>query len=913
MRPIEVLLGTRCGRAAMLPDYPYKPTMKRFPVGSRPLATVWLLLSFCSTNFAARLIDVYPAGPNAIILYFDEGDKRTGDFTEFWIYDAPDEAYYGQLDTVAAQSTANYRLSAAADPNFATAVAPLRVGLKAKEQVALYNYWIYLEWASDLQIGTAYTVGLTDLGSQAGSYTFTYDPARQRSPAIHVNQVGMLAQAAQKYAYLSYWTGYASSGPSYADFTDLEGATGEVRRASDDAVVYAGTGGQGIRFRLTDQVPTFAGFLAYERWYGTPVWEFEFSELGRSIATDPDEEYYVYLEGVGRSHPFRIADDAYDAVFRFIARGVYHQRSGTARTTAHSDWTKPVDHVPGLEGFSLTFSNYSRLTHEATGAEDGDAFAALPAQATGFNFPNNKAPWMLDQPDWGRGGHFDAADYDVYPQHLNLPIQWSLAYLLAPDGFTDGQLNIPESGNGLPDLLDEAKWTLDFYKNTKGPTGGVCGGKETTGYDAPSWPDGSGQSSTDAAWYVYDEDVATSFIYAAAAAQMAAALRRAGDPLNEADGYLQDAITVYEWAENNTSDAQEALEYSGLPVQGYVRDLRLYAAVALYAETGEQPYLDHYLTHTRVGTADDDLYVFEEYDESYAVWLFSLIPPDSYPNFGADALALQFAQRQALVNWSRTWGTEMLAEERPMRHIAARFAPPLGGTSSSTPRLWPQIMAYHHTGDEDLLAQMLASNDFYLGGQPDNKVYISSAHLIGAESYPLDPLHQDSNHDGVDDYIPGLVLYAICQPYLYDHRMFPAQLGWPQLETNSDGRIYILQAEFTFHQNNVPAAAAFGYLNSVLNPDAAVSTRPSPPSAVPSSALDVRPNPTPGAGSIRLPAPLLETVAPLRDVTGRSWGTVVLRAAGGEARFELPVLPAGNYFLTLKTKAGIRTAKVAHQ
>ena len=28
--------------------------------------------------------------------------------------------------------------------------------------------------------------------------------------------------------------------------------------------------------------------------------------------------------------------------------------------------------------------------------------------------------------------------------------------------FADGELNIAESGNGIPDLLDEAKWELDF-------------------------------------------------------------------------------------------------------------------------------------------------------------------------------------------------------------------------------------------------------------------------------------------------------------------------------------------------------------------------------------------------------------------------------------------------------------------
>jgi len=31
-----------------------------------------------------------------------------------------------------------------------------------------------------------------------------------------------------------------------------------------------------------------------------------------------------------------------------------------------------------------------------------------------------------------------------------------------PSQFVDGQFNIPESGNGVPDILDEARWELEW-------------------------------------------------------------------------------------------------------------------------------------------------------------------------------------------------------------------------------------------------------------------------------------------------------------------------------------------------------------------------------------------------------------------------------------------------------------------
>jgi len=36
------------------------------------------------------------------------------------------------------------------------------------------------------------------------------------------------------------------------------------------------------------------------------------------------------------------------------------------------------------------------------------------------------------------------------------------AYEMFPSQFVDGQFNIPESGNGVPDILDEARWELEW-------------------------------------------------------------------------------------------------------------------------------------------------------------------------------------------------------------------------------------------------------------------------------------------------------------------------------------------------------------------------------------------------------------------------------------------------------------------
>lgn len=61
------------------------------------------------------------------------------------------------------------------------------------------------------------------------------------------------------------------------------------------------------------------------------------------------------------------------------------------------------------------------------------------------------------------GGWYDAGDVGKYVCPGATAVNTLLwAYKLFPEKFYDGQNNIPESGNGIPDILDEVKYELDF-------------------------------------------------------------------------------------------------------------------------------------------------------------------------------------------------------------------------------------------------------------------------------------------------------------------------------------------------------------------------------------------------------------------------------------------------------------------
>lgn len=774
-----------------------------------------LLLASLLLRAQDQLISVSTISEKTILLHFDEGEKDLTQFQEYFIYDAPNATYYGQIDEGQSLQASNFLISSPDDSNYTTPINPVITYFKAKEQKGLFEYKVYLEMPTPLQQGASYTVAVSNINSNESNYTFINNSFNLFSESIHVNQIGMIASAGKKYAYVSQWLGKSSGQISNAeDFSSMEGSTCHIVRMSDNEIIYSGTGNDGLQFRIGDVPTGYNGGLANTYWTRSDVWQFDFSEVGTIIAINDDEEYRVVIEGIGSSFPFKISNESYNDVVNLLADGLYHQRSGIERGAPYSNLQKPVDHMPGVDGFEITYSNYRRLDNINA---DAESFVELPAQATNLINPTNPADWMTSPDDfpWGSGGHFDAGDHDIYTEHLMVPLYGTMAYLMAPQGFYDGQFNIPENSNTIPDILDEVRWTLDFFRRTKGPTGGVCGGKETTGYYNPSWNNGSGESSSEQMWYVYREDPAASFLYAAAAAQFALALQENGDTTAEAQLYIDDAINAYNWATQNQEPGDQNLFIAGFPANGKFPDLQLMASSMLYSVTGESDYLDYYLANTSVNQASNDLYVFQEHDEQFATWAFTLIPQDKWDSFNSQAIALQNTQKQAVTAWAYEWGLDD-QEGFPFRHISSQFNPPLGGKTASTPEVFSQLVAHYLSNDTEILNNVLMSNDLNLGGNQDNWVYITGADMIGAERYSSDPLHIDNWQYGGEN-IPGLPMYGLSSASFYYFQSSPPAEEWPHFECNSNARIYLGHSEFTVHQNSALTLAVYGYLNSVVN------------------------------------------------------------------------------------------------
>lgn len=187
------------------------------------------------------------------------------------------------------------------------------------------------------------------------------------------------------------------------------GKTFELRRASNDAKVYQGELVVWKRGKTDDSS-------------GDQVWSADFSSI------EIPGEYYVYdPKNQQRSHHFVIQDNPYAKVLSAATKTFYYQRCGTEITAKHGgNWSHPPCHI-GREQ-DLQAARY------ITGKAARDV----------------------------HGGWHDAGDFNKYLPFTAKTL-WHLfdAYEQNPQAFDDQQ-NIPESGNGVPDLLDEVKWELDW-------------------------------------------------------------------------------------------------------------------------------------------------------------------------------------------------------------------------------------------------------------------------------------------------------------------------------------------------------------------------------------------------------------------------------------------------------------------
>lgn len=331
-------------------------------------------------------------------------------------------------------------------------------------------------------------------------------------------------------------TGYNAPSPY------TPGATLEIKNAITNAVVFSGA-------------PVAWNGGATHVQSGDKAWWFDFS----TVTTAGD--YYVNDPANNkRSYAFRIANDVYNDALKYALRSYYYQRCGTAKSVAFAG------------------ADYSDVACHAGALQDLDCRDVT--NPTNVSLAKDLS-----------GGWHDAGDYNKYVNFTWSAMDYLFdAYEQNPSAFGDAN-NIPESGNGTPDILDEAKWELDWLLKMQLSNGSVLMKVSTLGFNGGSPPStDNNQRYYGAAASSSTRTVASVFAHAAIIfrAQSNAAMQTYGDTL------LARAQLAWTWLQNNPGYSNYAnTNFSSANPEVGTNDQftrSFTAAVYLYAATGNTIY-----------------------------------------------------------------------------------------------------------------------------------------------------------------------------------------------------------------------------------------------------------------------------------------------------------------------------------
>ena len=609
------------------------------------------------------------------------------------------------------------------------------------------------------------------------------DPEKP-SPLFKVNQVGY-SPAQRKFAYLGAWLG-PKLGAWKPKWGNGEWGTGngwEVVDANTRKVAYRSAERPAVRVR--DAVTKD----------GTPFTGEETYEMDFSSVTN-EGTYFVRVPGVGRSADFRIWRGAAEDAFRVHMGGLYQKRCGIAKTEPYTHWTFGACHTNVVRG---TFA-----------PDEG----SLPKGIRWFDVISRNTDWENAEEIAVSGGWHDAADYDRRPVHLNVVNDLCAVYLMKPSNFPDGQLAIPEGGNGIPDILDEAEWGLRHLLAVQQKDGGVGTWIETSRHPVPG-----NIVDRDPMRYAVSRATRGSSLSYAAHASLLARCHQAFR-----DKYLDSARRAWDYAmksgpahakffvskkKNHFVREKHEIEWNEpktLPAAALAK-----AAINLAAITGDRSYLDVFVRMKK-----DLLSDFKKNEWRWSALSFS----------GERTLGMPPEAGVLVKEWERKLlhrADDMVKQtEGAYAYRCPWWFPGKGwchamswGQSHPLRRAQTLVAAHAATGKEKYLAAAWSALDFHNGCNPQGVTLTSGL----GDVYPVSFLDLPSYIDGIAEYVPGITPYrwnygmpakAVELVYGGDKSLAskcPVWRRWGNVENQT-----VAASEYTIWETIAPAASVCGYL-----------------------------------------------------------------------------------------------------
>jgi len=663
-----------------------------------------------------------------------------------------------------------FRVTSPDDPDFKEPVKPTGISRFSrasnyKEPEVFVHHFLHLELPKAFKPGKRYELELVGGILPAGEKVVSKMPfslEETPNPSFKVNQVGYSGTAGMKLAYLSSYLGDGVP-------VDLSGFRKfEIRDAKSGKSVF--TGDIQLHVESDEQ--------GLDKLYTLDLSDFK--KEGR---------FYLWVDGLGRSFDFLNGHAAAERMYDLGHTGLLFQRSGFEMDESlGGKWTRPLAH-------DKIFVTKENLTHPSM--RDGKVDPKDP-----------ESPYFVPEgPRKIHGGHYDAGDFDLRPMHINVPEFLMSLYEAFPQKFRDGQVNIPEKKNKIPDILDEAAWNLrsleyiqDYATEIRGLKGGVAPGMET--YIHPGFQEGMGRDP-----YPYFMRKVSGYFSFSAAAVFAQAARvfQPFDP-ERAKNYLQRARDAYAYAVAHPDEPQPIYSVGGSgPDQGEgwnVRQLesaQCWAAGQLYATTGEQPFFEEFQKRAKNST---DILA-----GAVSKWgvLWGVLGTGK---FDGDQALYDTLKKQLLEAADK--GVALIEERGTKGYRAsASKGGGWGGTSAVVKNIEAVTRAYLLTKDQKYLDAIATSVDFTLGMNPSEMSWMTGA----GTDYPMDPLNANCLSDEVEEPSPGILIYGPTN-YYKDNKsaLYPdkEKMGFYRRVVDTHG--FPAGCEYTVWETQAPFLFAVGTL-----------------------------------------------------------------------------------------------------
>nr|ABB51609.1 endo-1,4-beta-D-glucanase [uncultured bacterium] len=417
-------------------------------------------------------------------------------------------------------------------------------------------------------------------------------------------------------------------------------------------------------------------------------------------------DYLIRVEGLPDSHPFTIAENAYESLLAASIKAFYFSRSGTELLEEHAGkFARPLGHAD---------SNV--LIHESA------ASAARPA-GTPISSPK---------------GWYDAGDYNKYIVNSGISTYTLLAtYEHFPELFADQNLAIPESTNSLPDLLDEIKWNLDWMLTMQDPAdGGVYHKLTNKNFDGTVMP-----HQATSPRYVVQKTTAAALNFAAVMATASRVFAAQDETL--AQQMLDAAEAAWAWAKANPSITytQPADIKTGEYGDSNLADEFAWAAAELYITTKKDDYYTEIKPNQTYNT------VPSWGDVRGLAWV-SLAHHREQLTTAADKALIGTRIESLANNLLSVWKLS------PYKITMQNSDFVWGSNAVVLNQAMMLVQAYRLNGKREFLDAAQSQLDYVLGRNAVDTSFVTG---FGHKS-PLHPHHRPSEADGIAEPIPGYVV-----------------------------------------------------------------------------------------------------------------------------------------------------------